>query len=86
MTNQKWVVITKVIGELQAELLRGLLEAQGIPVQLAEEGAGRVYGIMVGPLGEVELLVPADYAQDARDVLGRYESGGFAEPAEEENS
>ncbi len=80
MCIQKWVLITKSSGELQAELLRGLLEAQGIPVRLVFEGAGRAYGIMVGPLGEVEIMVPEGNAQDAKNVLARYEAGEFEEP------
>ena len=80
MTVQQWVLIAKSPGELQSELLRGLLEAQGIPVRLVFEGAGRAYGIMVGPLGEVEIMVPESNAQDAKNVLARYEAGEFEEP------
>ena len=45
MTDDKWELITTVSGELQADLLRGLLEAEGIKVFLNQEGAGKVYGL-----------------------------------------
>ena len=80
MSPQKWIILTKIAGELQAELMRGLLEAQGIPVMLAQEGAARAIGITTGPLGEVEIMIPEDKLQDARDILTRYQSGDFENP------
>lgn len=77
MSEQNWEVIEKVSGELQGELLRGLFEAQGIPVTLNQEGAGRAYGIGVGALGLVQILVPSNYAAEARQVLEQYYAGDF---------
>jgi hypothetical protein len=79
MADQSWVEVVKVFGELQAEMLRGLFEAQGIPVMLNQEGAGRAYGINVGRLGEVQILVPSDYVAEAQSVLADYEAGVFEE-------
>ncbi len=64
-------------GELQAELLRGLLEAHGIQVVFFWEGAGRAYGINVGPLGLVQIMVPAHTAPEARKILEEYYAGKF---------
>lgn len=80
MREKAWVKITTVQGELQAELMRGLLEAQGISVQLVQEGLARVYGLGVGPLAEVEIMVPAEQRSDALDVLERYQAGEFDQP------
>ena len=77
MSNQEWTTITTIQGELQAELIRGLLEAQGIPTQLSQEGLGRVYGLGVGPLAEVDILVPADLKAAATEVLDHYQAGDF---------
>ena len=79
MTNENWEIIDEVYGELQAEMLRGLLEAQGIQVVLNQEGAGRVYGINVGPLGMVQIMVPAHAAIEGRKVLEDYKEGKFTE-------
>jgi len=77
MTEANWVRVARVWGDLQAELLRGLLEAQGIPVVLSREGAGRAIGLTVGPLGEVEILVPDHYLADANATIEGYETGEF---------
>jgi hypothetical protein len=79
--------VVVVFGELEAEMLRGLLEAQGIPVILNQEGAGRAYGLGVGPLGMVQILVPEDALPVARLVLDDYYAGKFEEfefPEEED--
>ncbi|MEN8172763.1 MAG: DUF2007 domain-containing protein [Chloroflexota bacterium] len=77
MSEQKWVVVTTISGEMQAELMRGLLEAQGVPVLLVQESAGRTFGITNSPLGEVEILVAENRVEDAREVIAKYESGEY---------
>jgi hypothetical protein len=65
MREEKWEVVDEVSGDLQAEILRGLLEAQGMQVWLSQEGAGRVYGLGLGELGKVQILVPSHQAGEA---------------------
>ncbi len=77
MTNSKWVSVAKIHDDIQAEVLRGLLEAQDIPVVLSKEGAGRAIGLTVGSLGEVDILVPESYQSEARETLASYERGEF---------
>ena len=79
MTDENWEIIDEVYGELQAEILRGLLEAQGIQVVLNQEGAGRAYGINVGSLGMVQIMVPSHAAIEGRKVLEDYKEGKFTE-------
>lgn len=85
-----WETIEEVYGDIQAELLRGLLEAQGIPVMLNQEGAGRAYGMTVGTLGLIQVCVPSNLAESGRRVVedyyaGKYEAEeGEAGPPEEE--
>lgn len=78
MPTNKLVTVDKVSGELQAEIIRGLLEAQGIPVMLSQEGAARAIGVNIGPFGEVEILVAEDHADRAFQVLAEYRAGVFA--------
>jgi len=75
--EEKWEVVEMVQGQLQAEILRGLLEAQEIKVWLNQEGAGAAYGINVGPLGTVEILVPTSAVEQARQILDAYYAGEF---------
>lgn len=75
--EETWEVVEMVQGQLQAEILRGLLEAQDIKVWLNQEGAGAAYGINVGPLGTVEILVPSHALEQARQILDAYYEGEF---------
>ncbi|MCS7060147.1 MAG: DUF2007 domain-containing protein [Anaerolineae bacterium] len=64
----RWVVIA-VVGWAEAEVLRSKLEASGIPCLLQREAAGAVFGITIGALGEVRVLVPQHLAQQAIELL-----------------
>lgn len=70
--SEDFAVIATASGRLEAEILRSLLEAHGIPVWLLGESAGAAIGLGVGPLGEVEIRVPAEYGERAREVLADY--------------
>ena len=85
MSNEQWEVVDSVSGDLNAEMLRGLLEAQGIPVMLSQEGAGRAIGINVGALGEVEILVPTSSKSKAKQIIQEYYAGDF-ESEEDQNT
>jgi hypothetical protein len=52
-----------------AQIYKANLEAQGIPVLLRYESAGLVYGITVDGLGQVRILVPAEFAEEAKALL-----------------
>lgn len=77
MVEEEWIQVDKVQGQLQAEILRGLLEAQGIMVWLNPQGAARAYAVAVGTLGAVEILVPTSAVEQARQVLEAYYRGDF---------
>jgi len=82
MSHENWIKIEAVSGELQAEILRGLLESYEIPVSLSQEGAGKAIGLSVGPLGEVEILVPSSSREQARKIIDDYYSGNLASDEE----
>jgi hypothetical protein len=84
MSDESWEVVTEVSGELQASLLRNLLEAQGIKVFLNQEGAGRAYGLTLGPLGEVQVMVPEHQSQEAHQIVEDYYAGKFETDEENE--
>ena len=53
----------------EAEIIKGRLEFEGIPVVLRYESAGLVYGITVDGLGQVEIRVPSKLTQKAKEIL-----------------
>ncbi len=77
MVEEEWVLVDRVQGQLQAELLKGLLEAQGIRVWLNQQGAAHAYAVAVGTLGMVEILVPTSETGQAKQVLEAYYRGDF---------
>jgi len=59
---------------INAHIVAGRLETEGIPVRLQYEAVGVIYGLTVDGLGEVKILVPAGYVKKALEVLAdRYE-------------
>jgi hypothetical protein len=64
--------IVSVAGMPEAEILRGLLEAEGIPVWLSHESAGTAIGLAVGRLGRVDLFVNQHDQDRATSLLDSY--------------
>lgn len=72
MTEEQWEVLDEISGSIDSEIIRGMLEAQDIPVVLSQEGAGRAIGLTIGPLGETQILVPKDKLEDAQKILDEF--------------
>jgi len=56
---------------MEAQIIKGRLESEGIPVLLSYESAGVVFGITVDGVGEVKIMVPGHLAEEAREILER---------------
>jgi len=69
---EKFVVVDTVSGRAIAEMLRSFLQAQGIQCELSQEALGSVYGLTVGGLGSVDLLVPSHQGKLARELIREY--------------
>ncbi len=67
--SAKLVEICRATGNLQAQMLKGLLEANGIACMLTGEAISRIGPITVDGLGEVPILVREEDAEAARAVL-----------------
>ncbi len=79
MEEPRWEVVEIVNDSIQAELLRGLLESQGIETIISKEGAGHALGLTIGLMGESQLLVRSENKQAAMKVLDDYHQGLFEE-------
>lgn len=55
---------------MEAQIIKGRLESEGIPVLLSYESAGLVYGLTVDGLGETRIMVPGHLAEEAKEILG----------------
>ena len=77
------VVIATVFGRMEADILKSYLEANGIRCEISQEAAASVYSANVGVLGKADLLVPADQADAARELMEAFEHPSDEEfPAE----
>ena len=55
---------------LEAQIIKGRLESEGIPVLLSYESAGLIYGLTIDGLGEVKIMVPQHLVEEAKEILG----------------
>ena len=63
------VEVLRVSGHINAEPVVAALRANGIPARTVGEALGSVYGLTLDGLGEVAILVPAAFAERARELL-----------------
>lgn len=77
MDELKWELLAELSGRAEAEILKSYLEAQGIEVQLFQEGAGQdAYPVSFGPLSEVQVFVPNDKITEAREYWEAFKAQG----------
>jgi hypothetical protein len=67
----RWEVVAVANGQADAAIIRGRLEADGIPAQVQQEPAGAAIGLTVGRLGQVKVLVPEPLVEAALDILNQ---------------
>ena len=70
MSESESLVTVRTTNYMEAHIIKGRLESEGIPVLLRYESAGLIYGITVDGLGQVKVMVPQDQAEDAKEILG----------------
>jgi len=70
MSASEQLVNVCTVRYMEAQIMKGRLESEGIPVLLSYESAGLVYGLTVDGLGEVKIMVPKHLAEEAKEILG----------------
>jgi hypothetical protein len=79
--DERLAVLTVVWGEVEADLLIGFLEGEGIPAQKRTQVPHSVYPFTVDGLAQVEILVPEELLPRAREALEAFklkDEGGSA--------
>jgi hypothetical protein len=66
-------------GMLDAEMIRSFLETAGIPSLLSHESAGTIFGLTMGPLGEVQVMVPVEKYEEAKTMLDAMDQGKYSQ-------
>ena len=62
-------------GEFEAQQMKAFLESHGIPCQFLGEALRKTHGLTLDGLGQVEVHVPRDRVEEARQLMARVEAG-----------
>ncbi len=63
------VIVMICQGHMEAALCMSQLQDAGIPASTIGADSATIFGVQSGALAEVRIVVPAEYAEAARDVL-----------------
>ncbi len=78
--DEPWRTVMTASGMVNAKIVTGRLEAEGISTHLKYDVAGSLYAVTIDGLGAVDILVPAEELDRAREVLAAsYEDPGEGE-------
>lgn len=67
--QQKTIEVYKAKGELEAQVIKGMLESYGIPCLLQSHAASSVHTFAVDGLGEVRISVSEKVSEQARRLI-----------------
>lgn len=67
--QEKLVQVYKAAGEAEAQIIKGLLESNGIPCLLKSRVAPSVHVFTVDGLGEVKVMVKESMAEEAMRLI-----------------
>lgn len=67
--KREWVLVSKE-EYFKAQIIKGRLESEDIPVKIEKETVGLLYGITLDGLGGVRIYVPVQLKKKAEEILG----------------
>ena len=80
---EKYEIVYVANGQLEANMVRLMLEAHGFSPVTRGESAGAVYGLTVGTLGEVKIFVPESQLEQVRDLIQKMENGELEDSSDD---
>ena len=69
MTKTKLVKVYTAHGDLQAHVIKGLLETYGIPCVMQGNAAMSVQPFVLDGMGQVNIMVAEEQADEARKII-----------------
>jgi hypothetical protein len=72
------VMVARLLDATEAEMLRGRLEAEGVPAMVADTNSLRAMSLIQTAIGGVRILVPEAFLEKARAVLQADARGEYA--------
>jgi len=77
--EHEWIVVYTAQGEFEETQVRSFLAAHGIPTTIRGEALRKTHGLTLDGLGQVEILVAPEHADEARRLLDDAERGEFTD-------
>ena len=72
MSKVKWVEVFSAVNQIEAEIIKGFLESQGLLVYLSQEGYSKAIGISGIAGAYIEVMVPNHQEEQAKEILIGY--------------
>lgn len=69
--KERMVEVYRAVGEMEAQVIQGLLESHGIPCLLKSNAARSVHAFAIDGMGEVRVMVWESMADEARGLIER---------------
>ncbi|MDZ4140507.1 MAG: DUF2007 domain-containing protein [Methylotenera sp.] len=79
-----WKTVSTFDNQLEAHIVKGLLESENIPVFLVGEHYASVQWVYTFALGHIRLQVPPSQAAKAQEILVQYRQGQYQQNLESE--
>ncbi len=67
--SEKMVEVYKAAGEMEAQVIKSLLESYGVPCLLKSNAARSVHVFAVDGMGEVKVMVWKSMAEEAKRLI-----------------
>ena len=68
--HEKIVEVYRAAGDAEAQIIKGVLESNGIPCLLKSHAAPSVHVFAIDGLGEVKVMVRESRAEEAKRLIG----------------
>ena len=75
--EKEWVKVYTIFDEVAAQMLKGLLEDNGIAVDVFYYQAGSILGAVSGLTAKGEIRVESDLSEKARRIIADFETEGL---------
>lgn len=81
--SKDWVIVDNFIDVIHADIVRGRLEAEGIPAILGNRHLVTADWLYSQAMGGVQIMVPREEIDEAREIIAQIDNGEFSDAHEE---
>ncbi len=81
-----WKKLLTAHNDLEAEMICGLLNGEGIPTQRRYKGVDQYLKIIMGPVVAVEIWVPEEHIEEALAIVKSFSGENLPVEQETENA